>query len=188
MRTARPKPKNLTQVNVPLNLREFLRKVATLIEGRDESAMVLSDDLLQGDRTYGGLIDDRAGEYGFTYFPGEGVRTKWELQLTADQIRAIAHGRVRRLELWACTDDGCGSMFPSANELCFYCDYVDEGVPTLPGGEFNTRRDWALAYFALHPDCHPLQMIGAFNGEVELARRLGRFSLDEARGILSEFK
>jgi hypothetical protein len=96
MRTARPKPKNLTQVNVPLNLREFLRKVATLIEGRDESAMVLSDDLLQGDRTYGGLIDDRAGEYGFTYFPGEGVRTKWELQLTADQIRAIAHGRVRR--------------------------------------------------------------------------------------------
>jgi hypothetical protein len=86
MRTARPKPKKLTQVNVPMNLREFLRKVATLIESRDESAMVLSDDLLQGDRTSGGLIDDRAGEYGFTYFPGDGVRTKWELQLTATRF------------------------------------------------------------------------------------------------------
>ncbi len=186
MRTAQPKPKKLTQVDVPADLRVFFEEVAHLIEVHDEAAFIESDDLLQCECAYGGLIEDETDEYGFTYFPRKGVKTKWELLLSASQIRDVADGSITKLELWACSDENCGSMFSSANERCSNCDYVDdEEKRALPHAEFSSRRDWALAYFALHPDADPFQMIGDYNGRTELGERLGYFSLNEAREIQS---
>jgi hypothetical protein len=78
-------------------------------------------------------------------------------------------------------------MFWSEKESCFYCDYDDHKPPALRSTEFSTRRDWARAYSALHADSHPLEMIGAFNANPQLARTLGHFSLAEAAELLSEF-
>lgn len=189
MRTEQPKPKKLTQVDVPADLRVFLEEVAHLIEIHDEAAFIESDDLLQTECAYGGLIEDGTDEYGFTYFPRKGVRTSWELLLSASQIRDVADRSITKLELWACSDEDCGSMFSSADGRCGNCDYVDdEEKRALPQGEFSSRRDWALAYFAIHPDADPFQMIGDYNGETELGEHLGYFSLNEAREIQSGFQ
>jgi hypothetical protein len=126
MRTAQPKPKKLTHVDVPPDLRGFLKEVAHLIETHDEAAFIESDDLLQCEYAYGGLIEDETDEYGFSYFPRKGVRPRWELLFSASQIRDVADGTITKLELWACSDENCGSMFSSANERCGYCDYVDD--------------------------------------------------------------
>lgn len=189
MRTKQPKPKKLTQVDVPTNLRVFLEEVAHLIEIHDEAAFIESDDLLQTECAFGGLIEDGTDEYGFTYFLRKGLRPKWELLLSASQIRDVADGTITKLELWACSDENCGSMFSWADELCSRCDYVDdEEKRALPQGEFSSRRDWALAYFAIHPDAHPFQVIIDYNGRTELGERLGYFSLEEVREIQSGFQ
>ena len=191
MRLERPKAKKLTQIEVPANLRQFLEEVAGLIEARDEATLIESDDLLQCEYVYGGLIDEGEPIYGFTYFPRKGVRTKWELEFSAQQIGEIADGRIDKLELWACEDNSCGSMFSSANYLCFDCDYFDDEVQevrVLPSGDFSSRRDWALAYFALHPDADPFEMIGDYNGKTEFGSALEYFSLNEAREILRDLQ
>jgi len=178
MSTELPKPKRLTHVEAPPDLRQFLLEVAEKIAQGDEDTLIESDDLLQCDFAYGGLADEETGEYGFTYFPGKSRKTKWEILLLAKQIREVADGE-RELSLWACEDENCGSMFSLAEERCSQCDYEHE-VRALPSGDFSTRRDWALAYFALHPEAHPMQMIGDYNGETEWGEKLGYFSLTEA--------
>ena len=183
MSTELPKPKKLTHVEAPPDLRQFLQEIAEKIDEGDEATLVESYDLLQCDFAYGGLADEETGEYGFTYFPRKGVKTKWEILLSAKQIREVADGE-RDLSLWACEDENCGSMFSLAEERCSQCDYEHE-VRALPSGDFKTRGDWALAYFALHPDAHPMQMIGDYNGETELGESLGYFSLIEATEIES---
>ncbi len=188
VRTKRPRPKRFTEAAVPKELRAFLKNVTGLIAERDEATTIPSDDLLQSRRVYGGLIDGSADQYGFTFFPGEGTRRKWELQLSAAQIADVARREIQRFSLWACVDDSCGSMFWSEKETCFHCDWVDDQVPALPAGKFGTRRDWALAYFALHPESHPLEMVGEFNGNSHLATSLGQFSLEEATEVLAAFK
>ena len=188
MRLEKPNPKKLTQVEVPADLRQFLEEVADLIEARDESTLIESDDLLQCEFAYGGLIEEGAPVYGFTYFPRKAVSRKtWELEFSAHEISEIADRSIDKLELWACEDESCGSMFSSANYLCSDCDYVDDEVQevrVLPSGDFSSRRDWALAYFALHPDADPFEMIGDYNGKTELGLALGYFSLNEAQEIL----
>ena len=192
MRLERPNPKKLTQIEVPADLRQFFEEVATLIEAGDEATTIESDDLLQCEFAYGGLIDEEAPVYGFTYYPLKGVRaTKWELEFSAQEIGQIADGSIDKLELWACEDKSCGSMFSSANYRCFDCGYVDEEVQevrVLPSGDFSNRRDWALAFFALYPDADPFEMIGDYNGKTELGSALGYFSLNEAREILRVFQ
>ena len=99
MRTAQPKPKKLTQVDVPADLREFFEEVAHLIESHDEAAFIESDDLLQCECAYGGLTEEDTDEYGFTYFPRKGVKTTWELLFSASQIRDVADGSITKLKL-----------------------------------------------------------------------------------------
>ena len=61
---------------------------------------------------------------------------------------------------------------------------VSRAQPVQPG-DFDGRRSWALSYFQRHPDADPLQMIGDYNA-TDLGKRLGAFSLDEARTIANE--
>ena len=187
MRTLQQKPKVLTQVEIPPDLRAFLKEVADLIEVGDELTTIESGDLLQCDYAYGGLCEEGTDEYGFTYFPRKGRKTTWDFVLSAAQISEVAADNITTLELWACTDDNCGSMFPNSSWSCS-CDYVDDDPPKLPTGEFRSRREWALAYFALNPDAHPLQMIGAYNDNELFDDSLGYFSLQEASEILSAFQ
>lgn len=184
--TETPKPKKFTRVEAPPDLRQFLREVAEMIDDGDEATLTESDDLLQCEYAYGGLADEETGAYAFTYFPRKGVKTNWEFDLSASEIREVAEGE-RELELWACQDENCGSMFSWAEARCSQCDYERE-VRALPTGDFRTRRDWALAYYALHPDADPFQMIGDYNGETELGTSLGYFSLNEARELQRIFQ
>jgi hypothetical protein len=188
MRTLQQKPKVLTQVEIPPDLRAFLEEVAELIEVGDEVTTIASDDLIQCDFAYGGLCEEGTDEFGFTYFPRKGTKTTWDFVLSTAQINEVADGNTTTLALWACTDNNCGSMFPNADWSCFYCDYVDDDPPKQPTGEFRSRRDWALAYFALNPEANPLQMIGAYNSNDQLHESLGYFSLQEAAEIQSAFQ
>ena len=142
-------------------------------------------ELLQADGVYGGL--NAAGEYDFVYFPTESTRSKWHLLLRRDQINAIAAGRILELTLWTCVDPSCGGRFADPIALCFYCDYIDdEPKTTIPRGEFRSKEEWAIAYFSLNRNAHPLQMIGDYNSDARLGECLGFFSLDEAGRLQAE--
>lgn len=71
-------------------------------------------------------------------------------------------------------------LFPGCTDIV----RVSRAQPVQPG-DFDSRRSWALSYFQRNPDADPLQMIGAYNA-TDLGKRLGDFSLDEARTIANE--
>jgi hypothetical protein len=90
-------------VAVPDELVEFMADVFSRIESEDDSALMPSDDLLQGDGGYGGLLPD-GKQYSFVFFPERGTRVRWEFTLLADEIDEIGSGWrkemvVRRFEL-----------------------------------------------------------------------------------------
>ena len=60
--------------------------------------MIVSDDLLQAERIYGGLVDRRKKLYAFTWFPKSPANERWEFSLLADEIDEIGSGY--RKELW----------------------------------------------------------------------------------------
>lgn len=189
MRTPQPRPKKLTKVDIPARLQAFLRDVADSIDRHDDSATIPSDDLLQCEYAYGGLLRGGADLYAFTYFPRAGTRARWQLQLSADEISALADGTDRQLGLWACTDEACGSMFYSSSELCSSCDYVDhdpQPETKLPPGRFRSRRAWAAAYFALNPAADVVRMICDYSGSPQLREKLGFFSVDEISEMIKK--
>jgi hypothetical protein len=131
LRELDPKPKVEETVLIPPNLREFLQYVYQLIEAGDEAAIYESDDMLQAESVYGGLIQEGGTLYGFTYFSGEHEDTKfgdaasWEILLDRSDIEEIASGQKLELTLWACQVPLCGNKFSDPVDPCFYHDYVD---------------------------------------------------------------
>ena len=123
MRVERPKAKRRERVAIPLDLREFLTHVQRLMEAGDEAATRVSDDLLQCECAYGGLLEEGGCQFDFTYFPESGVRHKWLLVLDRSEVEDIASGQMTELEMWACADPACHSKFRDPKETCFYCDY-----------------------------------------------------------------
>ncbi len=95
-----------------------------IVDG-DETTLIESDDLLQCDSAYGGLLTEGGSEYSFTYFPEEGIRVKWEVVLQRGDIERVANGELKELTLWGCRDSGCGCKFYNENDTCFYCDWVE---------------------------------------------------------------
>jgi hypothetical protein len=93
MRDAQPLryTKSTERVAVPQDLREFLVDVHRRIADGDEAATIPSDDLLQSERAYGGLVGG-AGRYSFVYFPGRGTSVRWEFTLLASEIEEIGAG------------------------------------------------------------------------------------------------
>lgn len=126
MRREQKQPKTRHRVEIPDDLAAFLRDVHELIETGDDSATIESDDLLQCETAYGGLIETGGNEYGFTYFPDKGVRHKWEFELDVIGIAEIAEGSQTTLTLWGCQSEDCRCMFSNPDELCFYCDYIED--------------------------------------------------------------
>jgi hypothetical protein len=80
------------EVNLPDAIIEFFASVHEMIRSKEDSAMMESDDLLQAERIYGGLMDRRRKEYRFTWFPEFAPEERWELQLLADEIDEIGSG------------------------------------------------------------------------------------------------
>ncbi|QDT90277.1 hypothetical protein [Gimesia algae] len=130
MRREQKQPKLQQTVSIPEDFREFMQHVHELIETEDESALMESDDLLQYERAYGGLMDEGSREYGFTYFPETNAvsnrRPKWELELDAVDIANICEGSKTTFKVWGCQSPDCECLFSNPEETCFYCDYVDE--------------------------------------------------------------
>jgi hypothetical protein len=84
------------------------------------------------------LIDIQSGEYGFTYFPENGVENKWEIILNTSEISKICSNEKKYLKLWRCTNKNCTSLFQTKDESCFNCDFV-EVEPVLPEPELLVK-------------------------------------------------
>ena len=93
MQNARPLryAKSAERVAVPQDLREFLLDVHQFIEEGDEAATRPSDDLLQFERAFGGLIEGQ-GRYSFVYFPERVTSVRWEFTLLPSEIEEVGTG------------------------------------------------------------------------------------------------
>jgi hypothetical protein len=120
----RPLPKSRVQEPLPGPLLDFLRDVHARIESGDERTRLPSDDLLQSEHAYGGLLRGTEQHYSFTYFPVVGGQATWGLRLTAEDIADLAWGGVEAVELWSCSNSTCGHRFPTAESTCTECDWV----------------------------------------------------------------
>ncbi|HKY27809.1 MAG TPA: hypothetical protein VJM12_07685 [Pyrinomonadaceae bacterium] len=69
MREERKQPKIAKEVAIPVDLLEFFQDVHHLIEQRDDSTTIESDDLIQTEFIYGGLTEEGSNHFSFTYFP-----------------------------------------------------------------------------------------------------------------------
>ena len=189
MRVEKIQQKISQEVTIPEELRSFLQEVDELIRQQDELATTESDDLLQAERAYGGLIEEGTDRYQFTYFPGEDTRPTWELEMTATEISAIAKGQIAALSLWRCPNINCGSHFASAEGVCFDCDYLDEELDrkkvilkTLL--QSVSKEEWVKGYLRHYPDAHPLQIIGDYNSQGQLGNKWGFFTLGEMQALV----
>lgn len=127
MRREVPKKKVRQKVKLPPYLVQFFTEVHAMILAFEEATTTSSDDLIQADRAYGGLIKDGGSDYQFVYFPDKrGVRNKWEFTLNRTSIGEIARGKRTALTLWACSSLKCGCKFSDPAETCFHCDYEDD--------------------------------------------------------------
>ena len=191
MRVERPRPKTREEVPIPKRLRDFFAAVHRLIEAGAEEGRVESDDLLQCEFAYGGLIEEGGARYGFTYFPGAGRRDKWELDLGSGDLASIADGATTTLTLWACGSP-CGCRFSDSKDLCLYCDYVDEeGSRASALAErlrsANSREAWVADYLGENPDAHALQVIGDYNSGAS-HRGWEPFSFNEMRDLIEDLR
>src|SRR5688572_26891414 len=126
MRTQNIKPKIADEVRIPKNLVQFFREVHQLIEKRHELVTTSSDDLIQAEFAYGGLMEDGGDRFSFTYFPRKSTEASWEFELSAADIAAIARRKQKTLRLWRCHTPGCAYRFGSAADTCIDCDYTDD--------------------------------------------------------------
>jgi len=126
MRTQKVKSKIADEVRISKNLVQFFREVHQLIEERHELVTTSSDDLIQAEFAYGGLMEDGGDRFSFTYFAGEGTEPSWDFDLSASDIAAIATGKQKTLRLWRCHTPGCGYRFGTADATCIDCDYTDD--------------------------------------------------------------
>jgi hypothetical protein len=84
-----------TLVPVPDTLREFMADVSDRIRAEDDSATLVSDDLLQCEQGYGGLSE--GGLFEFVFFPNK--QDRWEFRLLADEIDEIGSGHRTELRV-----------------------------------------------------------------------------------------
>lgn len=126
MRREQRQPKTKHEIPIPDDLAAFLREVHRLIETGDDSATIASDDLLQSETAYGGLVSPGGHTYRFTYWFRKGDRHKWLFELDIVDIANIVEGTGTALLLWGCQAENCHCRFTDPNGTCFYCDYIDD--------------------------------------------------------------
>jgi hypothetical protein len=192
-RTEKIQVKITGEVIIPDDLLGFFREVDDLIKHNDEVTIIESDDLIQTEFAYGGLLEEGADRFRFTYFPEENTRPKWNIELTASEIAKIAEGEKRTLTLWKCQNPNCRSFFSSESETCFDCDYVDDGQEEKQRvlnmlSQSPTRESWVEGYLKDFPDAVPLEVICDYNSQVHLGKKWGNFSLNEMQNLIEKLR
>lgn len=193
MRQLRFQPKVAKRVTIPKQLKDFFGYTRSLIEAGDSAAVRASDDLIQQSRAYGGLVEEGGDLYAFTYFPGSHTRPRWDIEATSTEIADMAAGKVKHLSLWGCTNPVCEDLFSSPEDVCMYCDYVDDErdardrvMPQLLNS--SSREEWVRGYIKHFPNDHPMLIIGKYNSQPNLGERLGWFTMQEMDRIVAEAK
>ncbi|MCA9519480.1 MAG: hypothetical protein KC609_00840 [Myxococcales bacterium] len=118
------KPKKAQKVDVPSELRDFLREVETQLKEAGDDAFEVGEDIVQWDNAYGGRLEKN--RFSFTFFPDDAGLDRWELLLDRKQLTAIASGKTKKVELFSCESPLCGNRFPSADAVCEDCDGLFE--------------------------------------------------------------
>ena len=194
MRVQKIQPKSSAEITIPEDLLGFFREVDGLIKKNDDLVTTESDDLIQAEFVYGGLIEEKTDHFGFTYFPEQGAGPCWSIELKATDIGLICSGEKKTLTLWKCQNPDCRSLFSSANESSSDCDYVDDEETVLKKEILKTLsqssgpEDWVKRYLASLPEADPLEIIGDYNSQPELGAKWGYFSLTEMRQLIEKQK
>ena len=119
MRIESIKKKILTTVEIPPELFNFFINVCALIEAKSPLALTLSDDLIQNEYGYGGLVEENV--FKFIFFHNNSG--KWSLRVTQSDLFQIQRGQITGLNLWKCNNPICLNFFYACEETCFNCDY-----------------------------------------------------------------
>jgi hypothetical protein len=193
MRIQKIQPKSSAEITIPEDLLGFFKEVHDLIRKNDDIVTTESDDLIQSEFAYGGLIEEKTDRFGFIYFPEQGTSPCWSIELTASDIGVISSSKKKTLTLWKCQSLNCRSLFSSAQDACFDCDYVDDELvqknrilSTL--SQSSGRQDWVKGYLANLPEAGPLEIIGDYNSQPELGAKWGYFSLSEMQELIEKQK
>ena len=126
------KPKTQVTEAFPPAFVKFMKEVDAKIERGDPSTTIESDDLLQCDHTFGGLVDVNEAIFGFEYvaedqddddgFSHDGFPVAWHYLLTREQIRQITENKLSTIPMWRCTKD-CGRRATTPQWYCPECDF-----------------------------------------------------------------
>lgn len=93
------------RVDIPPELFEFFTYVNQEIRDGEPAATQISDDLLQAEGIYGGLIDPQKRLYEFVVFPEDHPKERWEVRLLADEIDELDGGYKREWTVKVFTRD-----------------------------------------------------------------------------------
>lgn len=88
-------------VELPEDIIEFFASVHLAILNEDDAATVVSGDLLQAERIYGGLRDSNKKLYAFVWLPKSAPTERWEFELLPDEIDEIGSGYRKELHVKA---------------------------------------------------------------------------------------
>lgn len=112
---------------IPNAFVEFLSEVHSKILAREKEALIESDDLLQCEHAFGGLVDKDKRLFGFQLFVGGDDRDlenlTWDFLLEEKTIAQIVSGKVSRMQMWRCHND-CGRRATVKDWYCPECDFL----------------------------------------------------------------
>jgi len=87
MRVQKIQPKSSAEIPIPEDLLGFFKEVDDLIKKNDDLVTTESDDLIQVEFAYGGLIEEKTERFAFTYFPDKALaragQSSWRLRISA---------------------------------------------------------------------------------------------------------
>ncbi|MCU0713260.1 MAG: hypothetical protein MUC43_14460 [Pirellula sp.] len=175
------KGKSMEQISepVPPALRLFLQEVAEQIRVGSPSTKIPSDDLLQCDVAYGGLLDQGGTRYGFAYFHSADRRPSWYLMLESDQIQKIADGIATELLLWKCDLKRCPTRSTMPDFQCSYCEFWENASVSRPKteeeGACNEFDDWLALFTRVNPWATGVDAYNAYRNTPGLEERLGEY-------------
>lgn len=193
MRKQNIKPKLSAEVKIPKKLKQFFREVSRLIKDSHEIVTTASDDLIQADFAFGGLIQDGGDRFSFTFFPAKGTEPSWTFELSTAEIASIADGGKKTLQLWRCKNANCENRFGQADDTCFECDYIDEEKEEKTSildrlRTCKNQEEWVKAYLHHFPTAHELMIIGDYNSDRNLQKQWGSFSLTEIQALVKRLR
>ncbi len=116
---------------IPGELRDSLREVFELIQqARHDPDLILDfDDAIQVGAVCGGRYGSKQRPFVLTYYPEDNAkRGRWFLTLHRTEIEDIGDGCMTEITMYCCTSPDCQSKFREADDHCYQCDYIDEGI------------------------------------------------------------